>query len=190
MAENTMASTAKPGGAPSAHTETEGGHSGGFPPFERSTFASQLVSFAVAFVLLYVIVSRLALPRMRKVLSARQGAIDSDLAEAQRLRDESDGALKAYESELAGARAKAQGIGSEIRDKLNTQAEADRKTLEERLASRLADAEKSIAATRATAMGNVRGIAADAAGAIVQRLTGTAPEPSAVETAVEAALKG
>src|SRR4051794_10923211 len=90
-----------------AHTEAEGGHKGAFPPFETSTFASQLVSFAFAFILLYVIVSRFALPRTGAVLSARQDAIDGDLAEAQRLRDESDAALKAYEAELAGARTRA-----------------------------------------------------------------------------------
>ena len=173
-----------------AHTAADGGHKGAFPPFEKDTFASQLVSFAFAFVLLYVVVSRFALPRMGAVLSARQDAIDGDLSEAQKLRDESDAALKAYEAELAGARGKAQAIGTEIRDKLNKSAEADRKTLEDRLAARLADAEATIARTRSAAMANVRSIAADAAGAIVQRLTGTAPDARAVDGAVDAALKG
>ncbi len=179
------------GAAPAAaHTEAEGGHKSGFPPFESNTFASQLVSLAIAFALLYIIVSRLALPRMKGVLMARQGAIDADLAEAQKLRDQSDAALKAYEAELANARAKAQGIGSDIRDKLNAQAEADRKRLEEQLAAKLASAERTIAETRTAAMGNVRTIAADAAGAIVQRLTGTTPDAGAINSAVDAALKG
>jgi F-type H+-transporting ATPase subunit b len=179
------------GGAPTgAHTESEGAHKAPFPPFEKDTFASQLVSLAIAFGLLYIIVSRLALPRMKGVLMARQGAIDSDLAEAQNLRDQSDAALKAYEAELASARAKAQGIGSDIRDKMNAQAEADRKALEGQLAAKLAAAEKAIAATRNTAMANVHTIAADAAGAIVQRLTGTTPDAGTVNAAVDAALKG
>ncbi len=180
-----------PGAAPAgARTEAEGSHKGGFPPFEISTFPSQLVSFAVAFVLLYVVVSRLALPRMKGVLAARQGAIDSDLAEAQKLRDQSDAALKAYESELANARTRAQGIGLDIRDKLNAQTEADRKALEERLAAKLAAAEKTIAEARAAAMTNVRGIAAEAAAAIVQRLSGTNPDTVVVNAAVDTALKG
>jgi len=173
-----------------AHTEAEGGHGGGFPPFESSTFASQLVSLLIAFVALYLIVSRLALPRVGSVLDARQNAIEGDLAEAQKLKDESDGALKAYESELAAARSRAQAIGNETREKLNAAAEAERKTLEERLAAKLAEAEKTIAATREAAMSNVRGIAADAAGAIVQRLTGVLPDGNAVNSAVDATLKG
>jgi F-type H+-transporting ATPase subunit b len=73
---------------------------------------------------------------------------------------------------------------------MNVAAEAERKTLEERLAVKLADAEKSITTTRAKAMSNVRGIAAEAATAIVQRLTGLSPDGKAVETAVDASLKG
>ena len=179
------------GAAPAgAHTGADGGHKAPFPPFESDTFASQLVSLTIAFVLLYLIVSRLALPRMKGVLAARQGAIDTDLGEAQKLRDQSDAALKAYESDLASARTKAHGIGSDIRDKLNAEAEADRKALDGRLAAKLAAAEKTIAETRTAAMGNVRTIAADAAGAIVQRLIGTTPDAGTVNSAVDAALKG
>jgi F-type H+-transporting ATPase subunit b len=173
-----------------AHTEAEGGHKAGFPPFQKETFASQLVSLLIAFVALYLIVSRLALPRVGKTINDRQNAIDGDLAQAQKLKDESDSALKAYESELAAARSRAQAISTETRDKLNAAAEAERKTLEDRLAVKLADAEKTIAATRESAMSNVRGIAADAAASIVQQLTGVLPDGKAVDSAVDASLKG
>ena len=173
------------------HTEADGGeHNGGFPPFDPSTFPSQLVSLAIAFVALYIICSRIALPRVGNMIDARQNAIEGDLAAAQKLKDESEAALKAYESDLASARSKAQAIAAENREKLNAAAESERKTLEQKLVLKLADAEKSIAATRAAAMRNVRSIAADAAGAIVQRLTGTAPDGKAVEAAVDASLKG
>jgi len=172
-----------------AHTETDGGHKAPFPPFQKDTYASQLVSLAIAFVALYLIVSRIVLPRVGSVLDERQNTVEGDLKDAQRLKDESDGALKAYESELMAARSRAQAIGAETREKLNAASEAERKTLEERLAVKLADAEKTIASTRQAAMSNVRGIAADAAAAIVQRLTGVAPDGSAVGHAVDASLK-
>jgi F-type H+-transporting ATPase subunit b len=173
-----------------AHTEADGGHKAPFPPFQKDTFASQLVSVVVAFVALYLIVSRIALPRVGSLLDARQNAIEGDLAAAQKLKDESDSALKAYESELAAARSRAQAIGAETREKLNAAAEAQRKTLEDQLSVKLADAEKTIASTREAAMSNVRGIAADAAAAIVQRLTGIMPDGKAVDSAVDASLKG
>jgi F-type H+-transporting ATPase subunit b len=173
-----------------AHTEAEGGHKAPFPPFQKDTFASQLVSLVIAFVALYLIVSRIALPRVGGLLDARQNAIEGDLAAAQKLKDESDSALKAYESELAAARSRAQAISAETREKLNAAAEAQRKTLEDQLSIKLADAEKTIASTRQAAMSNVRGIAAEAAAAIVQRLTGIMPDGKAVDSAVDASLKG
>jgi F-type H+-transporting ATPase subunit b len=173
-----------------AHTEAEGGHKAPFPPFQKDTFASQLVSLAIAFVALYLIVSKIALPRVGGLLDQRQNAIEGDLAEAQKLKDASDAELKAYETELAAARGRAQAIGTETREKLNAAAEAERRTLEQRLAHKLAEAEKTIAATREAAMRNVRGIAAEAAAAIVQRLTGLAPDGKAVNSAVDASLKG
>ena len=172
-----------------AHTEADA-HGRAFPPFQKETFASQLLSLLIAFVALYLIVSRIALPRVGSLLDARQNAIDTDLAEAQKLRDDSSEALKAYESELAAARSRAQAIGNETREKLNAASEAERKRLEERLSLKLAEAEKSIASTRANAMRNVRGIAAEAASAIVQRLTGLVPDGKSVDSAVDASLKG
>jgi F-type H+-transporting ATPase subunit b len=173
-----------------AHTEAEGGHKAPFPPFQKDTFASQLVSLLIAFVALYLIVSKIALPRVGSLLDERQKKIEGDLAGAQTLRDESDAALKAYENELAAARSRAQAIGTETREKLNAASEAERKTLEERLSVKLAEAEKTIAATREAAMSNVRSIASDAAIAIVQRLTGLAPDRRSVNKAVDASLKG
>jgi F-type H+-transporting ATPase subunit b len=173
-----------------AHTEADGGHKAPFPPFQKDTFASQLVSLLVAFVALYLIVSRIALPRVGSLLDERQNKIEGDLAAAQKLRDESDAALKNYESELAAARSRAQAIGAETREKLNAASEAERKTLEERLSVKLAEAEKTIAATREAAMSNVRSIASDAAIAIVQRLTGLAPDRRSANKAVDASLKG
>src|ERR1700751_3305190 len=127
-------------GATTAHTEAAGGeHNGDFPPFDSSTFGSQLVSLVIAFVALYIIVSRIALPRVGSVIDARQNAIEGDLAEAQKLKDESEAALKAYESDLAAARSKAQAIGADTREKLNAASEAQRKSLEDKLSAKLAE---------------------------------------------------
>ena len=172
-----------------AHTEAPA-EKHEFPPFQKDTYASQLVSLVIAFVALYLIVSRIALPRVGGAIDARQNAIDGDLAEAQKLRDQSDAALKAYEGDLASARAKAQAIGAETREKLNAASDAERKTLEDRLSVKLAEAERTIASTRETAMSNVRGIAVDAASAIVARLTGVQPDAQSVGGAVDASLKG
>jgi F-type H+-transporting ATPase subunit b len=164
-------------------------HRGAFPPFQKETFASQLFWLAICFAALYLMVSKLILPRMSTIIGERRDRIAGDLAEAGRMKGDADAAVAAYEKALADARSRAQGIAAENRDKLHAQAEANRKDLEGKLHDRLADAEKSIAATKASAMSNVRGIAHEAASAIVTHLTGTTPSPDAVAKAVEDAIK-
>src|ERR1700742_2476975 len=167
----------------------KGEEHGVFPPFQAQTFASQLIWLAIAFVLLYVLMSKLALPRVASIIEARQNKIDGDIAEAGRLKTQSDDAVAAYEKALADARARAQAIANETRDKQHAAAEARRKTLEDELNGKLLEAETSIAATKQAAMANVRGIAEDATRAIVERLLGTVPSDQAVTDAVATALK-
>jgi F-type H+-transporting ATPase subunit b len=174
--------------ATDAHTEHPGGKAP-FPPFNKETFASQLVWLVIFFVALYVIISKLAIPRLGGIIEARSERIDGDLAEAKKLKDQSDAALAGYEKSLADARGRAQALAAETRDKLNAEADATRKKLETELNARLAKAEATIAATKTSAMSNVQGIAIDTASAIVERLIGTAPAGSAVQAAVADALK-
>jgi F-type H+-transporting ATPase subunit b len=175
--------------ATKSHTEAPSGAKPAFPPFQKETFASQLVWLAITFVALYLMISRIAVPRISGILEERSKRIEGDFAAAQRMKDESEAALAAYEKSLADARNRAQAIGAEIRDKLHAEGEERRKALEGKLATQLADAEKQIATTKTAAMANVRGIAVDAAAAIVERLIGSAPPAAAVGSAVDAALK-
>jgi F-type H+-transporting ATPase subunit b len=172
-----------------AHTEVPAGGKAAFPPFNKETFASQLVWLAITFVLLYVLMSRLALPRVGGIIAARAGQIESDLAEAQRLKDETESAMATYEKTLAEARANAQAIATQTREKLMAEAEERRKALEAGLNRKLEEAEKAIAATKTAAMANVSSIATDAASAIVERLIGAAPTQKAAADAVAESLK-
>jgi len=174
---------------PAAHTEVPGDHKAPFPPFQRETFASQLVWLVIAFVLLYAVVAKFALPRVGGIFAARQERKDADTAQARQFREEADTALAAYEKALADAHSRGQSIASETHTRLVAEGEARRKTLEADLNAKLAEAEKQIFATKQAAMANVRTIATDAAAAIVERLIGTAPSEPAVAAAVDDALK-
>jgi F-type H+-transporting ATPase subunit b len=174
--------------ATSTHTEVPG-QKGPFPPFQRETFASQLVWLTLTFVLLYVLMARVALPRIGAIMDERRARIADDLAQAERLKGESDAALAAYEKALADARARAQSLANETRERQTAQAEETRKAVEAELNAKLAEAAKAIAATKSAAMANVRGIATEAAAAIVQKLIGTAPSDDKVAAAVAGVLR-
>ena len=175
--------------ATGAHTEHPGGGKPQFPPFNKETFASQLVWFAIFFIALYLLISRFAIPRLGGIIEARRDRVEGDLAEANKLKGQSDAALASYEKSLADARGRAQALANETREKLNAEADKARHALEAQLNIKLAEAEKTISATKTAAMANVRGIAVDTASTIVQQLIGTTPAGSAVEAAVAEALK-
>lgn len=177
-----------------AHTASteqvpKGERDGGFPPFDPHNFASQLVWLVIAFVLLYALMAKWALPSVARVIDKRQKGIADDLAEAARLKQQSDEAVAAYEKALADARGRAQAIANETRERQAKDAEAARKTVEDALNARLAQADKTIAASKEAAMSNVRGIAVGAAAAIVERLIGSAPGDKTVADAVADVLK-
>ena len=161
-----------------------------FPPFDTHTFPSQLLWLAITFVTLYLLMSRVALPRIGSILEERRARISGDLAQARRLKDESDAAIAAYEKALTEARARAQALVAETRQRQAAAAEARRRELETALNARIAEAEKAVANVKSAALANVRNIATDAAAAIVERLIGSAATSrEAVAAAVADILK-
>jgi len=172
-----------------AHTEAPGGPKKPFPPFAAETFASQLLWFGLTFVALYVLMAKVALPRIAAILEARRRHIADDFAAAESLKRQSSAALAAYEQALADARDRAHAIASETHHQLMAEAEDRRRALEDKLNAQLAEAERAIAATKSAAMANVHTIAVDAAAAIVERLIGKTPAAKSINKAVDEVLK-
>ena len=175
-------------------TNTEVGHSeahgsGVFPPFDASTFGPQLLSLAIVFGLLYLLMSKIALPRVEKILETRRSKHEGDLAEAARLKTESEAALATFEKTLADARASSQKIAGETRDALNVELGGDRKKFDTEIAAKLSEADQRIAADRTKAMTNVAGIAADTAEAIIATIVKDKPARSDIEAAVQQSVK-
>jgi F-type H+-transporting ATPase subunit b len=168
---------------PTAHSETPAGHTA-FPPFQSEHFPSQLVWLAISFVLLYALMSRIALPRIGAILAERNRIVSDDLAAAERLKEQSSAARAAYEKALADARARAQATANAAREQQARETEALHKRLEAQLHDRLGVAEQSIAKSRSAAMSNVRAIAADTAAAIVERLIGQRPRDEEIAAAL------
>ena len=159
-----------------------------FPPFDKSTFASQLLWLAITFVALYFLMARVAIPRIGGILRDRSGRIAGDIAQAERAKADSEAALAAYEKALAAARANAFAIAEAARDKAKAAAAAERNTTEAELAGKLAAAETRIGDIKAKALSEVGAIAAEATTAIVKALIGDDVGKSDVDAAVAGAM--
>ena len=155
-----------------AGTTKDAGHAKLFPPLDPATFAPQLIWLAITFGLLYLILKKVALPRIGEVIEERGDRVRRDLEQAEKLKVDTEQALAHYEQALAEARAKAGAIAKGVRDTLNAEVEKERVKVEEQISRQLADAERRIAETKAKALASVSDIAGDVAGAIVTRLIG------------------
>jgi F-type H+-transporting ATPase subunit b len=183
-----MANSAQ-GAAPPAQAEVghdSGGGHANFPPFETSTFPSQLFWLALAFGALYYYMSKRFLPAVGGVIEARRARIAKDLDEATAMQQKADAAAAAHQKQLADARAKAEALAQSTRDQLAAEAEARRKSVENELAAKLSASEGQIAASRSQAMSNVAAIAKETTGAIVERLIGKPADANVVADAVDA----
>ena len=141
----------------------------------------------ITFIALYYMMSRIALPRIGEVIEERNDRIQRDLDAAERLKDETDKALAAYEQALADARTNANQIASDTRAKLNAEVEAERTRVEGELNAKLSDAEERISATRSKAMASVNEIASDVAASVVAKLIGKDATADEIRQALAAA---
>lgn len=160
------------------------------PQLVTADFVPQLIWLTITFIALYLVMWRVALPRIVDVLEERQRRIDDDLMTAEGLKREADEALAAYEQALGEARADAHQTAAETRDAIKRQA-ADREAeLDATLAREGEEAATRIRAAQVEAEGHIKEIAVGTAQAIAQRLIGTEIEEAAAGQAVEAALDG
>lgn len=157
---------------------------GGLPQLHSPDFAPQLFWLVLTFAALYWIMSRIALPRIGEVIEERRDRVQRDLAAAERLKGETDAALANYEKALADARGSATAIARATRDTLAAETDKERKSLEDGLSRKLADAENAIAATKAKALESVNDIASETAADIVKALTSLSVTKDEVSTAL------
>ena len=158
------------------------------PQLELGDFAPQLIWLVITFVTLYLLMARVALPRVSDVLLSREQRITNDLGAAEKLNQEAQNALKAYETSLSEARAKASALATETREKVQADAAVQQAEAEARLSERAAEAEAQIRLARDDAMANVREIAGTATRDVVTQLLGTAPDDATINTALDAEL--
>ncbi|MEW5424304.1 F0F1 ATP synthase subunit B [Amorphus sp. 3PC139-8] len=176
--------------AEAAHTapvDAPIGAESAFPAFDAATFPSHLFWLVVSFGLLYFLMIRVIVPRLGGILEDRRDRIAGDLGEAERLREETDAAIEAYETELAEARKKAHSIASDRREQIKADIEARRRKAEADLNEKIGSAETQIAEIKQQALGEVEGIATDAAEAVIDTIGALSVDRSEIATAVKAA---
>lgn len=173
-------------------TETTGAEAAagpGMPQLDFSTWGNQIFWLVITLVVIYMILSRIALPRIAAVLAERQGTITNDIAAAEDLKVKAQQAEAAYDKALVDARAEAHKIVAQAKADIQGDLDAAIAKADAEIAAKAAESEKAIGEIRAGALDAVREVAADTAKEIVAALGGKADAKS-VKSAVDARLKG
>jgi len=160
------------------------------PQLDVTTFAPQLVWLTITFAAMFLIMWKIAVPKISDALETRQMRLEDNLKKAEDLKREAEATLAAYEKALADARAEAHADIQKIQLQLHEAAAKEEAELGAKLDAKIADSEKAIAAEVEKAMESVRDVAIDVAADAIEKLTGEAPAGSKVESAVDGVLKG
>ena len=161
----------------------------GLPQLEFETFTNQIFWLVIALVAIYLILTKVALPRIGSVIADRQGAITNDIAQAEELKKKAEEAEAAYEKALAEARAESQGIAAAAKAEMQAKMDEEVAKADAQIAEQTAESEKRIAEVQAGAVQAVRQVSQDAAVEIVKAL-GSSADTAAIEAAIDARMKG
>ena len=157
----------------------------GMPQLDMTTYGTQLFWLVVPFVVLLILLWSFALPRIGRVLEQRQRQITDDLEQAEKLKQEAEDAIKAYETSLSEARSKAHQLLTKTQMELDDQAAEQRNLLDAQLAEKQTQAETQIKKAREQALNSVREVAIEAARAATHRLIGVEPSRDAASSAID-----
>jgi F-type H+-transporting ATPase subunit b len=158
------------------------------PQLDVSTFAPQLVWLAISFIALYLLMSRLGLPRVDAIIEARRKRLDDDLARAAAMKAEAEAVIAAYQRTLAEARSRAQAAIKERTDRFAAEAALRQRQLAEALAEQTRAAEREIGAAKERAFAEIRNVAVDVTRSVAEKLTGSAADEAKLAPAVDRAM--
>ena len=161
----------------------------GMPQLDFSTFGNQIFWLVVTLVVIYLILSRVALPRIAGVLAERIGTISNDLAAAEELKAKAVAAEEAYDQALSDARAEATKIVASTKADMNAELDAAIAKADAEISQRTAESEKVISEIRATALESVEEVAKNTAMALVSALGGK-EDAKTIDAAVSREMKG
>lgn len=177
-------------GGDATHAATEdGGHgSGGMPQLNFADFPPQLIWLAITFVVLLIVMSKLALPRVAAVIEQRESRIKSDLDRAERVKADADAALATYQKTMADARAKAQAELRQGQAAIAAETAKREAAFAQTLAQRTKAAEDGIAAAKSRALSDLRGVGAEVTATVLDKIAGVSLPAEQVRGAVDAAM--
>ena len=174
------------GSAGTTEAAAHGGESGGLPQFRFEYWGGQIVWLFLIFAVLYVLLAKVFVPKLRRIRDERASTIATAVTQARSVQAEAEAQAAAAQAEIAEARNRSRRVAADAKAKAASDLALSQKAEDARLQAQMDEAEARIRGLRDQAMTNVRGIAVETAQAIVQKLTGQKMTTAEVDVAMTA----
>lgn len=171
-----------------AHSRAEQA-STGMPQLDFASFPNQIFWLLVTLVLIYIVMSRIAIPRIADILDRRRTSIEGNIVRADELHQMAQDAEKNYEKALDEAHREASGIIAEAKENIQKELNAAIEEANAQIAEKSAQSEEHIATIRANALENVQKVAQETANAIVKSLSPTKIDANVIKKIVASHIK-
>ncbi len=172
------------------HAAEAAEHYVGMPQLNPDWFSNQIFWLVVTLVVIFFVLSKVALPRIAAVLAERHGAIQGDLDKAEEMKAKAIAAEEAYNAALAKARAEAGVIVAEAKAEIQKELDIAIALADAEIAAKAAESDVEIQKIRDGALAAIKDVANDTTAEIVKAIMPGADDAKAVKAAVAARLKG
>jgi F-type H+-transporting ATPase subunit b len=150
---------------------------------------NQVFWLIITLIVIYFVMSRIAIPRIGAVLAERSSTITNDIAAAEELKEKAVAAEAAYQKALADARTQANEIIAAAKAEIQTELDAELAKADAKISVKAAESEAAIAEIRAGAVKSVTAVAKDTAKELLKAMGGTV-DAKTVTAAINTRMKG
>ena len=159
--------------------------SGGMPQLNPEFWISQIFWLILTFGILYVVLSKLILPKISANLELRKSQIQENIEAAEKQRQNSEAKLKEYEDIVLKSKLEAQNIFKEAREKVIKDINAKKETLDKQISEEIKKAEQEISLLKKGAPLKINKIAIDTSSELVKKLIGAEVNNSSISAIVD-----
>ena len=156
----------------------------GMPQLDTEFWVSQIFWLTTTFSILFVLLSKLILPKISANLETRKSLILENISTAEKKREESELKIKEYNEIIERGKNEAKSIINQAKERLKKDISLKKEALEKDLSSEIQKAEVEIREFRDKAPERINKIAIQTSADLLQQLMGTDVNSSSISTIV------
>ena len=166
-------------------TNVNSAESGGMPQLNPEFWISQIFWLTLTFGILYIVLSKLILPKISANLELRKSQIQENIEAAEKHREDSESKLKEYDDIVTKGKLEAKNIYKEVREKALKDINLKKENLDKQIDEEIKKAEEEINILKKSAPEKINKIAIETSSELVKKLIGAEVNNSSISAIVD-----